>query len=261
MTTAGWQLIVNADDLGRTPGINSGIFAAHENGVVTSATLMVGFDAAGEAAELSTRYPQLGIGLHVTLTGSSPVLPADRLPSLVDERGRFPDRPDGLKEAAAVEVQAEVEAQFERFRELTGRLPTHLDSHHHAHRLPVVCDALVRVALEWELPVRNASAEVRDRLRQAAIPTTDLFIEKFFGADASLMSLVHILEELPPGVTELMCHPARVDDRLRRDSSYVDARACELDVLIHPTVRRTVREQNIRLTHFGELSARGSGKL
>ena len=87
--THGRQLIVNADDLGRTPGINSGIFEAHARGIVTSATLMVGFEAAQEAASQLTRFPQLGIGLHVTLTGARPLLPPALLPSLVDQDGRF----------------------------------------------------------------------------------------------------------------------------------------------------------------------------
>ena len=63
------QLIVNADDLGHSTGINAGIFEAHERGLVTSATLMVGFPAAEAAARELARHPNLGVGLHTTLTG------------------------------------------------------------------------------------------------------------------------------------------------------------------------------------------------
>ena len=247
------RLIVNADDLGRTPGINSGIFEAHSQGLVTSATLMVGFSAAEEAADFWRHNPAIGVGLHVALTGGRPLLPPEEVPSLVDGEGRFPAKPEGLDGAQPVEVMAEVEAQLGRFRALTGRLPTHLDSHHHSHRLPVVCDALVSIAGRYGLPVRNTSAEVGEQLRREGIATTDIFIEEFFGNEARLEVLLRILGGLGTGVTELMCHPARVDEALRLDSSYVDEREQELAVLTHPEAIRAIREEGIVLTHFGEL--------
>jgi predicted glycoside hydrolase/deacetylase ChbG (UPF0249 family) len=253
MPEADKRLIVNADDLGRTPGINSGIFEAHHRGLVTSATLMVGFAPADQAAHEWGRAPRLGVGLHVALTGGRPILPVNEVPSLVDEEGRFPARPAGLSGAQPEEVMAEVEAQLERFRVLTGRLPTHLDSHHHCHRLPVVGDALCRLASKHGLAVRNASAEVGERLRRRGIATTDRFIESFFGPQATLTRLLQILTELPPGVTEVMCHPARVDEALRLDSSYVDEREAELAVLTHPEAIRAIRDEGIELIHFGEL--------
>jgi predicted glycoside hydrolase/deacetylase ChbG (UPF0249 family) len=247
------RLIVNADDLGRTPGINTGIFEAHERGLVTSATLMVGFPPAEEAAERWLRTPGIGVGLHVALTGGRPLLPVGDVPSLVDEEGRFPAKPEGLSRARSDEVMAEVEAQLERFRALTGRLPTHLDSHHHSHRLPVVLDALVSLARRHDLPVRKTSAEVGEHLHREGIATSSVFVEDFFGDGARLEVLLQILETLMPGTTELMCHPARVDEALRRDSSYVDERERELALLTHPEAIRAVRENRILLTHFGEL--------
>lgn len=246
------RLIVNADDLGRTPGINAGIFEAHNQGLVTSATLMVGFAAAEKAAQDWRRNPELGVGLHVALTGGRPILPPREVRSLVDEEGRFPTKPEGLDAALPDEVRAEVEAQLERFRGLTGRLPTHLDSHHHSHRLPVVRDALVSLARRYDLPVRRASAEVGEHLQREGIATTSRFIEDFFGSGARLEVLLQILGTLEPGTTELMCHPARVDEALRGDSSYVEEREQELAVLTHPESIRAVQENNILLTHFGE---------
>ena len=247
------RLIVNADDLGRTPGINAGIFEAHDRGVVTSATLMVGFTPAEEATDAWARSPEIGIGLHVALTGGRPILPPEEVPSLVDGEGRFPAKPDGLGGVCPEEVMAEVEAQFERFRALAGRLPTHLDSHHHSHRLPVVCDALISLAGRHSLPVRNASDEVGARLHKAEVTTSDFFVERFFGSEARLEVLLEILGNLAPGVTELMCHPAKVDEALRRDSSYVDEREQELAVLTHPEAIRAISEEGILPTHFGEL--------
>lgn len=245
-------LIVNADDLGRTPGINAGIFEAHRRGLVTSATLMVGFPAAAAAAAEWAAHPGLGVGLHVALTGGgAPTLPPGQVPSLVDEQGRLPPRPEPLAGADPDEVLAEVRYQLRLFRELTGRSPTHLDSHHHAHRLPVVLEALVAVAREAGLPVRNASPAVGERLRRAGIATTDAFVERFFGVEARLDVMREILATVRPGVTELMCHPAKVDDELREGSSYVEERERELAVLTDPEARRMVEAAGLSLVHFG----------
>lgn len=253
MSTAQPQLIVNADDLGRTRGINEGIFKAHQKGLVTSATLMVIYPAAREAAALLDRYHDLGVGLHIQLSGGAPLLPAESVPSLVDERGLFPAKPEGLTGLSPDQVRIEVQAQFVRFRELTGRLPTHLDSHHHSHRVPEVCEAVIDLACEWKLPVRQSSLEIAEWLRQTQIPTTDVFNEDFFGAKARLDVLLEILSALGPGTTELMCHPGISDDGLRRDSSYADKREDELIYLTHPEALRVIEEQGIHLTHFGQL--------
>lgn len=247
-------VIVNADDLGRTDGINEGIFAAHRDGIVSSATLMVGFPASEAAAAAWAHHPDIGIGLHVTLTGATPpTLPAGRVPSLVDAEGNLPRKPEGLGGAEPADVLAEVRSQLARFRELTGRLPTHLDSHHHSHRLPVVLEALIEVAREHALPVRNASPDVGRRLREAGIATTDAFVERFFGDEASLETLVAVLRSAGGGSTEVMCHPARVDETLRASSTYLDPRERELEVLTDPAARRALEGAGLRLGRFDHL--------
>jgi predicted glycoside hydrolase/deacetylase ChbG (UPF0249 family) len=250
-STTGSVLIVNADDLGRTTGINSGIFEAHQKGLVTSATLMVAFAAAEEAAARLDEHPDLGVGLHVALTGSPSVLPAERLPSLTDASGHLPAKPEGFIRPSPEEVLAEARAQFDLFLELTGRLPTHLDSHHHSHRHPVVCEALVTLAREHDLPIRNSSPEIAARLRQEGVPTTDFFVERFFGAEARLEVLTEILAAIRPGITEIMCHPAHVDDELRSTSSYAAEREHELEVLTSADALRAVQEQGLSRAHFG----------
>lgn len=244
------RLIVNADDLGRTRGINEGIFEAHRRGIVTSATLMVNHEAAREAVVMLENAPRLGVGLHVALTGGASTLPVNEVPSLVDARGLLPARPEDLLGGDSREIAAEVRAQLERFRELTGREPTHFDSHHHSHRLPAVSDALIEVAQECRRPVRSASPAVQRSLREAGIATLDFFVEGFFGETATLPVLLEILRDLKPGTTEVMCHPARVDDHLRRDSSYVDERERELAVLTDPRVADEINELGVQLVSF-----------
>jgi predicted glycoside hydrolase/deacetylase ChbG (UPF0249 family) len=248
------SIIVNADDLGRSVGINDGIFEAHSRGLVTSATLMVGFPAAEDAAQRMALYPDLGVGLHATLTGGAPTLPPKRVPSLVDSDGQLPRRPEALAGVDCADVLAELSNQFALFTRLTGRAPTHLDSHHHSHRLPVVLEAIVTLARQHDLPVRRASAEVGHRLRLDRVRTTDAFVERFFGPDATLEALLDILHAIlrgGAGVTEIMCHPGYADDELRRSSTYADAREAELEVLTHPEAFQAIRELELTPVHFG----------
>lgn len=254
------RLIVNADDLGRSVGINDGIFEAHQRGIVTSATLMVGQPAARDAAERLRRHPDLGVGLHATLTGAPPTLPADRVPSLVDSEGELPRRPEGapgqrFAQARPDEVLAEVEHQLRLFRDLTERDPTHLDAHHHSHRQPVVLEALLTVARRLEIPVRRSSNAIAARLEEVGVATTDHFDETFYGADATEEALARILAELPSGTTELMCHPGYSDSVLRRESAYADAREVELRLLTAPGLRASLARQQIELIAFPGLAA------
>lgn len=249
--TAPRRVIVNADDLGRSIGINDGIFAAHEQGIVSSATLMAGERAAGDAATRLSDHPRLGVGMHLTLTGSRPTLPADRVPSLVDATGALPRKPEGIRDFRARDVAAEIRNQLRIFRELTGRLPTHLDSHHHSHRNPVVLEAVIELAREYRLPVRRSSPEVAALLDSAGVATTRSFSERFFGDSATLEVLLALLRAAPPGTTEIMCHPGYADDDLRRESGYADEREREIRVLCDPAALAAVRAEDLELTHFG----------
>jgi hypothetical protein len=247
------RLIVNADDLGRTHGINTGVFEAHRLGIVTSATAMVNYEGIHEAARLSRENPGLGIGLHVALTGGRTALPPAAVPSLADARGLQPAKPDGLLEASPMEIQAEISAQFAKFVEAFGRRPTHLDSHHHAHRNPEVFEAVCGLALRERLPVRNAGGAMGGELKKRSVSTSDVFADGFFDRAASVETLVSIIDGLADGVTELMCHPAHEDAELAASSSYAAARVLELKALCDPLVKAAVRRSGIHLISFADL--------
>ena len=251
--TPGKRVIANADDLGRTAGVNRGIIEAHRRGIVTSASLMVGFPAVAEAASLARENAELGVGLHLTLTDGVPSLSPQQVPDLVDDRGRFHLRPEALEGVPPAQIQEEARAQLKRFRKLLGRDPTHFDSHHHAHRSPAVLEAVLTLAWETGLPVRQGSADLKQRLEHEGIPTTEGFVEEFHGEAATLEALLAILFAVPVGTTEVMCHPGLVDDELRASSSYADERRKELDVLVHREVRQAIQAVGIKLIHYGEL--------
>ena len=247
------RLIVNADDLGLTRGVNAGVVEAHRAGLVTSATLLVNYPAAAETRALSEACPALGIGLHLQLSGGPTQLPAARLGSFVARDGRAPAGRDGLVDADPAEILAEARAQLERFRALLGRDPTHFDSHHHAQRVPQVFAAVIALARETGRPVRLVDPWMAPLLGREGIRTTDRFDESFWDEAATLETLLGIVHSLPEGTTELMSHPGLLDEELSSSEGYAAPRARELAVLTSPAAREAVRAAGIELVSFGGL--------
>lgn len=250
------QLIVNADDLGRAAGINAGIARAHRNGIVTAATLMVSAPASLEAGRLAQELPGLDVGVHLALTYGRPVTDPARIPSLVQGDGAFPPTPAaflGTGRADGDEVLAEYRAQYERARELIGRPPSHLDSHHWLHDEPALEWAITELARETDAAVRQQSPAQRDRFRALGLHTPDAFRRDFQHAgQIDVARLVRIVAETAEGVTELMCHPGEPDDELAATSAYATDRVVELASLCDPRVAAAVRECGITLATFAD---------
>lgn len=282
------QLIVNADDFGRAPGVNRGIIEAHRKGIVTSTTVMINLPDAAPGLELArTEAPNLGIGLHITLTSGKPALPAAQVRSLVNERGEFygiREWPAAMERFDAQELRAEIEAQFDAFTRLAGRAPDHLDSHHHAAYLhPAALRATLDLAAAHGLPIRAPQLDLPDEailnfmagmlrgLKPERAPALlvslraaledgprprwpDYLALDYSTERPTLAALLVILTTLPDeGVTELLCHPGYVDDALRA-SGLVEQREDELLHLTHAATRECVQAEGIRLVTFAALS-------
>ena len=227
-------LIVNADDFGLSKGVNRGIIRAHEEGIVTSASLMVRWPAAVEAAHYALEHPRLGVGLHLDLAewvyrdsewvAAYQVVPAE--------------------DASA--VAAEVARQLEAFRRLMGRDPSHIDSHQHVHRNEPVRTVVSQLAQKLSVPLRSFTPDVQ-------------YCGDFYGQTGegdpypegiSLEGLLKTLQNLPAGATELGCHPGD-DEQL--DSVYRLERMREVTVLCHPRVRAALDSSGIELVSFADL--------
>ncbi len=81
------NLIVNADDLGWTAGVNRGIAEAHRNGIVTSASLLANGEEFAEAVELARKTRGLGVGVHLNLSDGPPITARETVPSLLNNEG------------------------------------------------------------------------------------------------------------------------------------------------------------------------------
>jgi len=105
-------LIVNADDFGMSRGITDGIILAHRYGFVTSTSLMVNMPAAEYAISRLAAAPRLSVGVHLNITAGRPILPAQKVATLVDASGGFysaaaMSRKLWQGRAASAEIEAE----------------------------------------------------------------------------------------------------------------------------------------------------------
>jgi predicted glycoside hydrolase/deacetylase ChbG (UPF0249 family) len=148
----------------------------------------------------------------------------------------------------------EYRAQFARARELVGREPTHVDTHHWVHDHPALSWAICELALETGAAARTHTPEQRDEYRAKGVRTPDHFMREFqHPGHIEVADLLALLSRLDEGVTELMCHPGEPDPELVATSAYARERPIELATLTAPKVRAAVESQGIRLITFAEL--------
>jgi predicted glycoside hydrolase/deacetylase ChbG (UPF0249 family) len=294
------ELIVNADELGLTEGVNHGIVKVHSQGIVTSTTMVANEHAFEHAVELAQTVPSLAIGVHLNITHGSPVLPEVRVFSLVDEEGLFYRRNRFLQRMVAgridlVHVEDEFRAQIEKVLD-SGIQPSHLDSHESIHMYPSLFRVTASLAREFRLPVRlqdepmsrhaflsrdtylryvtseafaknhvmkTLSRRYRVLLREWGIPTSDSFLSTFncLRKDPNNLerALIRELEDLPPGVTELMVHPGFSDSLLESslDGGHEAAllREEEVRILTDSKLRELLERHGVRLIDYRALMA------
>ena len=241
---------MNADDFGLTPGVNRAIIELHRAGLVTSTSLMARAGATDEAIEFARAAPSLGVGCHVVLVDGEPVLPPEKVPSLVDARtGRFPNSLTAFLlrlftgRIRAEEIAAEAAAQIAHLQQRGVRL-THIDTHKHAHIFSAVLRPVLRAAraagiravrhpFEPEWAVRAAIGAPLARVVQIAAlrpfaPRSRQIIaqEGFTATDGTIAvggtgtldaaTLRSLLGQLPAGTWELVTHPGYNDADLAR---------------------------------------------
>ena len=216
-------LIVNADDFGLTDGVNEGVRRGHREGIVTSASLMVDAPAAGGAVAIASELPGLSLGLHFV-------------------------EAVGVDLDDAEELGGELVRQVDRFRELLGRAPTHIDSHHHVHLDGERTAVFASAARELGVPVRG-DGQVR-------------YIGGFYGQwEWKVTDLSHVRpeflhwllrEEVLAGFNEIACHPAA--DLSDLDSVYASERLVELETLTQPGLLDRVESEGICLVSYAALA-------
>jgi len=291
------NLIVNADDLGWTAGVNRGIAEAHRHGIVTSTSLLANGSAFADGVKTASELPGLGVGVHLNLSDGAPIAPAERVKSLLNEDGEFAGGPESLlmrlttKSLQAKEVEREWDAQIEKVRG-AGIRPTHLDGHKHVQMLPGLFGIALRLAKRHGIeavrvsheasPLRTAlsdgsessgvalkqgeqarglkllARDAREMADRAGISTADYFCGIAQTGVLTKAGVQKLLSSLPEGTTELMCHPGYADEELRKSNTRLqESRQTELEILTDKAIRKSVAELGIRLINYEQASVTG----
>jgi len=243
------KLIVNADDYGMTEANTISTILCHIDGILTSTTMMVNMPFAEYGAKLAKDYPTLGIGIHLVLTMGRPLVEGAK--SYTDENGDF-RRPNTYEKhmpcADPNELYTEWKAQIEKFIEIMGKKPTHIDSHHHVHMEEAHLPIALKLAKEYDVPLR-LKKEIDDYDFQFA-----KLIPNFYDSNATINYFLDMNPmEVEDEICELMCHPSFLDDRLLSLSSYAKPRTIEMVVLRSQEVKSWIKEKNIELINFTDL--------
>ncbi|MGA2693458.1 MAG: hopanoid biosynthesis-associated protein HpnK [Opitutaceae bacterium] len=267
-------LIITADDFGLHSAVNEAVELAHREGVLTSASLMVGAAAAADAVARASRLPNLRVGLHLVLADGAAVLPRDRIPALVDATGRFGDHMarQGVRfffiPSVRRQLEAEIRAQFQAYA-ATGLALDHVDSHKHFHLHPTVLSLILRVGRDFGLRAVRLPAEagapplmrpwswlLARRLDGAGIFHNDTAVGIRHSGRMNEQAMLEALRRLPAGVTEIYLHPATVSGRSIAESMPDYRHADELAALLSERVRSAVERLGLPLGGFTDLIVR-----
>lgn len=281
-------ITVNGDDFGFSTGVNQAIIKAHEQGVLTSTSLMVTADAADQAVALAREHPGLAVGLHLVLICGRSALPPSEVPLLVDASGAFSNDPvsAGFKyyfnREARQQIRREIRAQLEKFG-ATGLKLTHVDGHLHMHSHPVIFNTLISLAKEFNIrTIRVPREELSPTLKvdRSALFTKVVWYsvfrclysygsrklkraridspERVYGLlESGKMSEEYILKLLPQiraRRVELYSHPAvRIEGEPLNGPP--GSGQMELEALLSPRVRRAMEEAGFVLSNFNGAEA------
>jgi hopanoid biosynthesis associated protein HpnK len=229
---------------------------------------MVGGPAARDAIERARRLPSLRVGLHLVLVDGAPVLPAGRIPDLVDARGRL--RSDlvtagvgmFLRPRVRRQLAAEIDAQFAAFRE-SGLALDHVNAHHHYQLHPTVCDCIVEVGARYGMRALRVPIEpgrfqapwvtrLRNRVRISGLFSADSVFGLAWSGHMTEARFASILQHLPDGLTEIYCHPATADDFIGAAPGY--RYKDELSALTSQGVRSLVESMRVRRGGFRDFA-------
>ncbi len=281
------DLIVTADDFGLALPVNEAVERGHRQGILSTASLMVGAPASADAVARARAMPSLRVGLHIVLVNGKPVLDPQQVPDLVDADGALPRNllQAGMRfyfnARARRQLAAEIEAQFAAFAE-TGLDLDHVNAQNHMHVHPTVLSAIMRIgprygmravripyepfwqswrAMRTDLALRAMTAVVlapwlalmRRRLRRAGIATNDYVFGMHESGRMNPTRVRRFIEALPKGVGELYLHPA-IERWPQASPNWYDFEG-EFAALVDPHVVAALACDGIRRTTFSDIAA------
>ncbi|MBV9755298.1 MAG: hopanoid biosynthesis-associated protein HpnK [Hyphomicrobiales bacterium] len=276
------QLILTADDFGLAPEVNEAVEKAHKDGILSTASLMIGGSAAKDAVARAKRMPLLRVGLHVTVVEDIPLLPAGNIPGLVDRNGSL--RGDLAAFGAAIlvkpstrrQLRREIRAQFEAYK-ATGLALDHVNAHLHYHLHPIVLGEILASGLDYgmralrvpieplgvlrrveptptypvALVVKPWALMMRQRARRAGLVSTDQVFGLSWSGHMTEERLAGLIDNLPEGTTEIYTHPAMPGGHAGAAPGY--GYAAELAALLSCRCRNAVERSAAKIGGYSDL--------
>ncbi len=277
-------LIIHADDAGMCHSENKATFDAMQNGIVSSASIMVPCPWFKEAAEFARKHPELDFGVHTTLNSEwknyrwGPVAPKDKVPSLVDEEGYLWDNVELLaKHAKAAEVEIELRAQIDRAKEF-GVPITHIDTHMGGViARPDITQIYLKLGIEYKIPIlfiRDPKEITKENpalamlvgaainlLESQGLPVLDALEQYGNGnMEESRRTYEEVLSGLKPGVTQLIVHCGYANDELRAITGSAQARDNDRAIFTDPKMIEAIKKMGIEVITWKQFQAMANQK-
>lgn len=250
------KLIVNGDDFGITHACNLAIMECFYQGVMTSASMMTNMPYTQEAADLWKKNPKLSVGLHLNLTVGYPL--CSNLKTLLKEDGTFNKgilkaQPEDIDIA---ELRVECQAQMDKFIELTGKIPDHINSHHGIEAIPGGITVIQELAKKYNLPIRELT-HVRDKAHVHYITDYVVPLKRFAAvppkSSKEIIDLFSDEDIQSDDYYEWLGHPGYVDWELMQLSSLTLGRCVDAHCFCSSRVKEWVKANNIELISYLDL--------
>jgi chitin disaccharide deacetylase len=251
-------VILHVDNKGQGQGWNLGSIKALEEGLATSMAIMINRPAGPEIVEYVKAHPQVDVGLHL----------------------------DPTLNAGADKIESDIRAEIDKAISI-GVKPTHVDSEGASHlRGAQYINSFVKVAIEKKIPLlfygghmqyigteaganKQLFLSIAAKLWNAGLPVIDDVIahrshsSDYEERNANLKTL---LQEMKPGITEVIFHCSIKTDDSKTDNPSVSSgpgsqdmgMEGEMDVrlLTDPDIKAFIKSEGIVLTTWRELMKR-----
>lgn len=256
------RLIVRGDDLGMTQGSLAAFEKAFNEGILTCASILVCAPWFEGAADLCRRNPTWCTGVHLALVGEwrgyrwRPVLPWDKVSSLVDEDGFLYAYPDELwkHNPKIEEIEAELRAQI-KLALKKGLNIQYIDTHYMGPQdYPGLSEVIKKISLDYNLPISGSFGEKRVAGNIYRAPVEE-----------KTAIAVKSLRELGPGLWLWVAHPG-IDSpeqgalihtepgEVFKGGGVGKHRDAETKALSSAEVRSVINEKGIQLISYKDLS-------
>lgn len=251
------ELLIRGDDLGYSEAVNYGIEKTVKEGLVGSVGVMPNMPSVRHGLKL-LEGSGVCLGQHTNVCLGKPCANPARIPSLLDENGNFKSSKvyweafqRGEDFVVLEEAVLEIEAQYFRFKELTGREPGYFEAH--AVMSANLYRGLELVAKQHHLRYCNvspANAEGDFDGRKVAMCKMQSMLPDY-DPERSLKEAVKGGYTDRPNI--FVCHPGYLDAYILRTSSLTINRTKEVEMLCDEEIQQWLTKQGVKLITFDEI--------